>query len=211
MNLVRLNKRKMKIDIKKQKIIRESLNKKLRIYYVASQIIALLAFLLLLPLLTLITFVIAAELLIAEKKLTCPFFIEERFTQGRTFTLYKFLSSSSSGQPLFLGGLLKQIYLDELPQLFSIVKGDMVFVGPRPNPIKEYNEILGYGYYAKALQKAGLTGGVQAAKGSENHGDLSLDEDYMYFCLNHSIIEILKKDFNTISKTISLMLRAEGI
>ncbi len=194
-----------------QKHIRDRLNKKLKVYYLFCQTIGMVAFVFLLPALLLTTAIIAIELFLAEGRWRKPFFIEVRFTQGRTFTLYKFLSSADNGKKLYLGWLLKLIYLDELPQIYSIAMGDMVFVGPRPNPDYEYYRIRDAGFYAKVLQKAGLTGGVQAAKGSNQHGNLSLDEDYMYFCLNHSLPRIIKKDLQTIWQTMVLMKRAEGI
>jgi len=199
------------LTLSRQKHIRDQLNKKLRVYYLFCQAIGMIAFVFLLPALLLITAIISFELFLAEGRWRLPFFVEVRFTQGRTFTLYKFLSSSENGKHLSFGTLLKLIYLDELPQIYSIAMGDMVFVGPRPNPDYEYYRIRDLGFYAKVLQKAGLTGGVQTAKGSDQHGNLSLDEDYMYFCLNHNLPQIITKDLQTIWKTMVLMKKAEGI
>ena len=195
----------------KQRKMAKALNRKLRVYYACCRILALPVFVFFLPFLIVITFILAVELYFAERRWRLPFFIEERYTQGKPFVLYKFLSTAVNGQKLFFGNLLKQIYLDELPQLYHIVNGEMTIVGPRPNPEPDYSRIKNRGYFAKVVQKAGLTGGVQTAKGSSRHGDLRLDEEYMYFCLNNNLATIVIQDLKTLWLTLKLMARAEGI
>lgn len=75
------------------------------------------------------------------------FFRQERIGyQGKPFTLYKFRSmtptAESDGNPKLcqkqdkrlthIGRFLREHHLDELPQLWNVLKGDMSFVGPRP-------------------------------------------------------------------------------
>jgi lipopolysaccharide/colanic/teichoic acid biosynthesis glycosyltransferase len=85
-----------------------------------------------------------------------------------------------------VGAALKKFYLDELPQLFSILKGDMSFVGPRPWPLEPYYEELERGIFRKRLIRPGLTGLVQANKGVEDRPD-EWALDFAYIGFMHSV------------------------
>ncbi len=97
------------------------------------------------------------------------------FVQMRTgknmskFKLYKFrtlvpslLDELSMGNRkfTFFGKIMRKSGIDELPQLFNILKGDMSFVGPRPLPIvyeKKYNKVQ----LERFRVKPGITGWAQ--------------------------------------------------
>ena len=104
------------------------------------------------------------------------FFAQERLTKdGKVFLLYKFRSMRTSSQEQYcltrkqdervttVGRFLRASHLDELPQIYNILKGDMSFVGPRPECpelAEEYTKIVPeFAYRLKA--KAGLTGYAQ--------------------------------------------------
>ena len=91
---------------------------------------------------------------------------------GRPFRLYKFRTMraplSLAGSRLAewerttpTGNLLRRLHMDELPQLFNILRGDMSFVGPRPLLAREQREA----YRARLLVRPGLTGWAQAVGG----------------------------------------------
>lgn len=90
------------------------------------------------------------------------FFLQERLgKQGKVFKLIKFRSmtihqgETLSGHLLFeddpritrVGRFIRKTSLDEIPQLFNILRGEMSFIGPRPpqvhfpKPIDEYNSL----------------------------------------------------------------------
>lgn len=60
-----------------------------------------------------------------------------------------------------IGGLLRRSSLDELPQLWSIIKGDMSFVGPRPALFNQYDLIEMRSRRGVHLLVPGLTGWAQ--------------------------------------------------
>ena len=70
-------------------------------------------------------------------------FTQERVGRfGRSFTIYKFQTYHSvSHQKTNFGKWMRKTKLDELPQLFNILKGEMSIVGPRPD-IKGYYDLL---------------------------------------------------------------------
>ena len=104
-------------------------------------------------------------------------FWQERIgLDGQTFRLYKFRSMQPvdpamqaawtvDGDPRMtpLGRLLRRISLDELPQLFNIAKGEMSFVGPRPERpsfVKQFSDEHER-YWARHRVPVGLTGLAQ--------------------------------------------------
>ncbi|PRP66915.1 sugar transferase [Nonlabens agnitus] len=111
---------------------------------------ATLLILLLLPFFTII-FVVAALSFNSS-----GIFLQTRIGQhGKPFTIYKF-RTIKNGQVTQFGKFLRKTKLDELPQLFNILRGDMTFVGPRPDVPGYYDQLKGNDRRVLALQP-GLT------------------------------------------------------
>ena len=117
------------------------------------------------------------------------FFKQERRTKdGQVFNMLKFRSmvvnAEHMGAGLFnyendprvtkVGRILRNTSIDELPQLFNIVKGDMSVVGPRPCVTYELGDFstLNKRYKKRFEVKAGLTGLAQV----KGRNDISWDE-----------------------------------
>lgn len=99
---------------------------------------------------------------------------ERRGRRGKPFTMYKFQTMKSTAPNCAtaelenpeqyitkIGAILRKTSLDELPQLWNILKGDMSFVGPRPlisSEMRAHRLRLEYGVYR---YRPGLTGWAQ--------------------------------------------------
>ena len=109
------------------------------------------------------------------------FFRQERVTQyGKIFRIYKFRTMVDNASQLGsqvtvnndsritrVGKLLRKYRLDEFPQLFNILAGDMTLVGTRPEVIKYVKEYSGE-MYATLLLPAGLTSRTSIAYKDED-------------------------------------------
>lgn len=106
------------------------------------------------------------------------------FTQTRIgqhaqpFTIYK-LQTMQDGEVTGIGAFLRKTKLDELPQLFNILKGDMTFVGPRPDVPGYYDQLKGNDRKVLEL-KPGLTS-LAAIKYRNEEQLLAGHEDPKYF------------------------------
>lgn len=131
----------------------------------------------------------------------------------RAYFLYKFRSMINNAEektsPVLanavdsritsLGRFMRATRLDELPQLFNVLKGDMSLVGPRPerkffvDRFKE--EVPGYVY--RMSVKPGITGLAQVMAKYDTTAEDKLRYDLMYIC-NYSLLLDLKIIFQTV-------------
>ena len=160
------------------------------------------------------------------------FHTEVRVSQGRPFRLPKFRIltvravrddltvpgrtpkdvENAPGNLTRVGSLLKKTGLDELPQLWSVLAGDMSLVGPRPKPVPEYEEELARGIDRRRVLRAGLTGPVQVMKGTVRTLDQEVAADVAYVGLHRAghPWRLLAEDLRILGRTVRVLLRMTG-
>jgi len=136
--------------------------------------------------------------------------------KGKIFKIYKFRTMTNekdkNGNLLpdekrlkGIGKIIRSLSLDELPQLFNVLKGDMSFVGPRPL-LKEYLPLYNERQKKRHEVKPGITGLAQVM----GRNSISWKEKFeydVYYVENLSFWLDLKIIFLTIIK----VLKREGI
>ena len=142
---------------------------------------------------------------------------------GKLFTLVKFRSMQVDAEKngamntaeldpriTRIGRVIRGFRLDELPQLFLVLKGDMSLVGPRPERpefVRSYISKIP-GYYFRHRVKPGMTGLAQVNLG---YGDSLQDaENKLFYDLNYVQTHGLAVDLNILVRTIPVVLTGIG-
>lgn len=153
------------------------------------------------------------------------FYTQDRVGQyGKEFKIYKFRSmvtnAENTGAKMAtkndvrvtaFGKILRMFRIDELPQVISIIKGDMQFIGPRPERkifTDKLNKITPF-YNVRHLIRPGITGWAQVKfKYGETLEDSIQKLEYdLYYIKNKSV----SLDLRIVFKTITTVLFSRGI
>jgi len=106
----------------------------------------------------------------------------------------------------YFGRFLRKYSLDELPQLWNVIKGEMNLIGPRPLPVKEVQNISNKSYLRRHSMKPGITGLWQV----NGRNDIKGFEDWVKLDLEYIDNWSLWLDFKIAIKTIPAMIRGTG-
>ncbi|WP_026934178.1 sugar transferase [Christiangramia echinicola] len=146
-----------------------------------------------------------------------PFFFQKRPGKfGRNFKIVKFKTmtdaTDKNGSLLpdaerltYIGKIVRKTSIDEIPQLFNVVKGDMSIIGPRPL-LPEYLALYDEEQKKRHDVKPGITGWAQV----NGRNAISWTQKFEYdiwYVENQSFI----LDFKILMKTIKKVLVSEGI
>lgn len=146
--------------------------------------------------------------------------------RGELIAIYKFRSmyadrcdatgvrqtSAGDGRVTLIGKFIRRTSIDELPQLFNVLRGDMSLIGPRPHVPGmlaggvRYDELVPY-YHVRGLMRPGLSGWAQANGFRGATDDIALararvDHDLAYIA-NFSIWLDLKIIARTLARELS--------
>lgn len=153
------------------------------------------------------------------------FYRQERVgLEGIPFTVYKFrsmrLDAEKCGKPQWaskndtrvtrVGDMIRKLRIDELPQIFNVLKGEMSLVGPRPEReyfVKQLAEQIPY-YNLRHSIKPGVTGWAQVRYqyGSSVEDSLQKLQYDLYYVKNHSLF----LDIIILMDTVWVVLTGKG-
>ena len=161
-----------------------------------------------------------------EDGLSAPVLYRQRRTglKGRPFDVLKFRSMATSAEAdgvarwattddtrvTRVGAVIRKMRLDELPQLFNVLKGDMRFVGPRPERpefVERLAERIPY-YQERHCVKPGLTGWAQLSYpyGASEADALEKLQYDLYYIKNRSLLF----DLAILVQTVEVVLFGKG-
>lgn len=147
------------------------------------------------------------------------FYIDERIGKdGKKIRIFKFRSMSKdiNGNKFEtkIGKVIRKTRIDELPQIWNVLKGDLSLIGPRPEQpkiVERYSEEIPF-YNVRHLIKPGLSGWAQIYHDNHPHHNLDFEATKeklaydLYYVKNRSFF----LDFKIALKTLKTLLSSKG-
>jgi lipopolysaccharide/colanic/teichoic acid biosynthesis glycosyltransferase len=190
-------------------------------------VVAALLLLVLSPVVAVVLVVYVLDALLRPGDRGALLYREPRVSEGRTFGLLKFRTlradvladAGGHARPLeadpanltWLGRrILKPWYVDEVPQLWNVLRGDLSLVGPRPWPPELVEQQRAEGLTYRDEVPAGLTGLAQLTKGSDRlYADFDLQ--YVERVTTLGSWALLRYDLEILAGTVRVIARGQGL
>ena len=198
------------------------------------RVVPLVLLMLALPALVVVVVAVGLDMLARPADRGPWLYRERRFSRGREFDVLKFRVlrgdviarmrrdgrehvrpyEADRGNLTWAGRhVIKRWYLDEIPQLLNILRGDMSLVGPRPWPLEMVRDQLERGVTYRTLVHAGWTGPAQRQKtrlASLREAE-ALDLEYVEACRTKSAWALWRYDAGILGATLRMMLHGQGM
>ncbi len=159
-----------------------------------------------------------------ESPYSSIFFTQKRIGQhGKEFTIYKFRSMIAEAERegakfaqigderiTKIGHFLRRTRLDELPQFYNILRGEMSLIGPRPEQkvfVEQFEHSIPF-YNYRHIVKPGLSGWAQVTQGYTANTDetqVKIEHDF-YYIKNFSFL----MDMVVLLKTVNIIIKGTG-
>ena len=192
---------------------------------IGKRILDVFVVLILLPVALPVMLLVGLAIIIESAGSGSIFYSQTRVKQdGEPFKIYKFRSmvsdaekdgvarwaSKNDSRITRVGQILRKGRLDELPQLFNVLKGDMSFIGPRPERpefVKQLADKIPY-YEERHRVKPGLTGWAQIcyAYGDTEEDSIEKLQYDLYYVKNYSVL----LDILILLQTAEVVLLGKG-
>jgi lipopolysaccharide/colanic/teichoic acid biosynthesis glycosyltransferase len=140
--------------------------------------------------------------------------------RGRTFAMHKLrtmrnavgaaVTASSDSRITSVGRVLRRYHIDELPQILNILKGEMSWIGPRPDVterLAEYRKAIPFFAYRHVV-RPGITGWAQVHQGyAESIDEISRKLEYDFFYIRNISFWL---DILILMKSLRTVIRGTG-
>ena len=222
----KLIKQKYSYIFDKKLIIQQKLSK-----LVFDKLASLLFLIITLPIIFFLKLAFILEGIIIRENKGAMFFSYNAVSQGKVFPKYKirliktkyiepegakrgdwiaYSAEWNEDSRTYVGAFVKKFYLDEIPQFWNVLRGDMSIVGPRPLAVIHYERDLAQGNVTRKHLKGGLLGLGHIMKGKPEFGNPIYEYEYIDIYIKRSELGLLWLDLTIIWRGILLILKGGG-